>query len=545
MKSEEVRFRIDRRKFLGRTGYASLGSIGLINMVTQLRLIQAAAASNTNIGDDYKAVVCIFLNGGCDMNNVLVPIGTHPQKTNYAEKRQQIHIQDSGTDTNGIPGAVPSGIYDVGTDLSPDNPGLGSEQYGMHTSMMNMSQMFNDGDLGIMANVGTLAEPTTKANYFDVTRPTQLFSHSNQVQEFMAGQSDSPFISGWGGRMADKLKSLNDESEVSMLVTVAGTNDFMVSPGGSVPQYSVTSTGAVSLAGFGTNYANAMNPDGSYKNTSQGRRLKAFEQIMNFSNAHLLEEGYNTVVRRARLNEALIGEATGVADSLQLAGSVNFDGNFANANTNLGNELKMIARLIAGRKCLGNKRQIFFCNLGGFDTHQNINGNLPGLLSQIDNAVGAFNQTMKDLAGADSDFEYKDVLGFQASDFNRTFTPNGAPGDAGAGSDHAWGTNAFFFGGAVKGKWLYGLPGNPNPTSPFPDQTVGGSGTQDTPNNNRGRWIPTTAWDQYCAILSRFLGVDTSGTPGERDVDDVLPNLTRFADPFDPAINIDFIDPLA
>lgn len=501
--------------------------MSLINVISQLRLMQAATANNTAIGDDYKALVCIFLRGGCDTNNVVVPIGTNPQATYYANTRNQVGISEAD-------------IVNAGTTITPSNIAA-SEQYGLHPSCLNMTNMFQSGELAFMCNVGTLAEPTTKATYNTVTRPTQLFSHSNQVQEWMSSVADGPFLSGWGGRVADLLNSAsNPASKVSMLVTAAGTNDFMVAPGGAVPQYNVTSTGAVSLAGFGTNYDGAMNPDGTYKNTTSGKRLKAFERIMNFSNAHILEEGYNTVVRRARLNEGLVGDAVGVADTLQQDGSVNFDGNFAGANTNLGNELKMIAQLIAGRRCLGNTRQIFFCDLGGWDMHQNINANLPNNLSQLDNAVGAFNQTMKDLAAADADFAYSDVMGFQASDFNRTFTPNGAPGDEGAGTDHAWGTNCFFFGGAVDGGKFYGMDGS-TAGSPYPDLTVGNSGTQDTPNNNRGRWIPTTSVDQYCAILSAFLGVSTSNG----DMDLILPNLERFPDPFDPVNNINFFDPLA
>ena len=525
--SDEFKFKIDRRKFLRRSGAAALGAGSLANVIAQLRLMQAAAAETVDggdvIGDDYKAIVCLFLNGGCDMNNVIVPIGTHPQANYYQDTRNQVAIPESAITT-------------AGTAISPQS-GIGpGEQYGLHPSCTAIRQMFEDGELAMLCNVGTLAEPTTKANYNTVTRPKQLFSHSNQVQEWMSSVADGPFISGWGGRVADLLHANeNPDSKVSMLVTAAGLNDFMVGNAGTVPQYTVTSNGAVSLAGFGSNYGNAVNPDGSYRATTAGRRLKALETIINHSSAHLLEENYNTVVRRARLNEALIGDALAVADDLQAASApdrVDFDGNFAPAANNIGNELKMIARLIAGRKCLGNRRQIFFCNLGGFDTHQNINGQLPVLLGQLDSAIGAFNQTMKDLAAADSDFSYTDVLGFQASDFNRTFTPNGSPGDLGAGTDHAWGTHTMIFGGAVDGRKFYGA---------YPDLTIGAGGTQDTPNNNRGRWIPTASVDQYTAVLSSWFGVDTANG----DMDLILPNLGRFADPFDPANNLNFIDPLA
>ncbi len=524
MKNNEVRFKIDRRRFLQRTGAATLGVGSLVNVISQLRLMQAAAAASTPggdvVGNDYKALVCIFLNGGCDMNNVVVPIGTHAQANYYLNTRTQVAIQEAD-------------IQNAGTVINPQSGINAGDEYGLHPSCVNMAQMFEAGELGWMCNVGTLSEPTTKANYNIVQRPDQLFSHSNQVQEWMSSTPNGPFLSGWGGRVADLIHATaNPDSETSMLITAAGNQDFLVAPPGGVPQYAVNTSGAISLAGYGTNYANALNSDGTYMNTAEGFRLEAFERIMNYSNAQLLEDGYNTVVRRARDNEGFIGGALGVADALQSGGQVDFDGNFAGAANNVGNELKVVAQLIAGRKCLGNKRQIFFVNHSGFDTHQNINENLPELLSAVDSAVGAFNQTMKDLAAADADFSYSDVLGFNASDFNRTFTPNGAPGDVEAGTDHAWGTHAFFFGGGVDGRKLYGA---------YPDLTVGINGTQDTPNNNRGRWIPTTSVDQYAAILSSWLGVDTANG----DMDLILPNLNRFPDPFDAANNVDFIDPLA
>lgn len=525
--SDDFHFKVNRRQFLRRSGLAAAGSGSLINVISQLRLMQAAAANTIDggdvIGGDYKAIVCLFLNGGCDMNNFIVPIGTHPQAAYYQATRNQVAVSETS-------------ISDAGTAITPQGGIRAGEQYGLNPNCRRIRQMFEDGELAVLCNVGTLAEPTTKSNYETVTRPKQLFSHSNQVQEWMSSVADGPFLSGWGGRVADLLHSAeNPDSKVSMLITAAGLNDFMVGGAGTPPQYSVTTSGAVSLAGYGTNYSGALNADGSYRNTVQGKRLKALETIINHADAHLLEDGYNAVVRRARVNEALVGDALKVADGLQAAsapGKVDFDGNFAAAANNIGSELKMIARLIAGRRCLGNRRQIFFCNLGGFDTHQNINGTLPTLLGQLDSAIGAFNQTMKDLAAADSDFSYADVLGFQASDFNRTFTPNGAPGDLGAGTDHAWGTHAMIFGGAVDGRKLYGE---------FPDLRIGSAGTQDTPNNQRGRWIPTTSVDQYTAVLSSWFGVDSQNG----DMGLILPNLGRFPDPFDPANNLNFIDPLA
>lgn len=522
MKPDSHSFRIDhqsRRAFLGKGACAGLGIGSLINMVAQLQLIQSAAANTAGspdtIGDDYKALVCVFLNGGMDANNFVIPIGTHPQADYYQDTRNQVAVAEAD-------------IVNAGTTITPQSGIQSGEQFGLHPSCTRLASLFEASEMAMICNVGTLAHPTTKATYTTTPLPNQLFSHSNQVQEWMSSVADAPFTSGWGGRVAELLNpTQNADSKVSMMVTAAGLNDFMVSPGGAVPQYSVTSSGAVSLVGYGTNYANALNPDGTYASSTAGRRLKALEGIINYSHDHLLEDGYSKVVRRARINEALVGDALTTATN----SGVDFDAIFSNPENPLAGELKVISQLIAGRKCLGNKRQIFFCNVGGWDTHQNINTVLPDLLGTVDEAVGQFVQAMKAVEVADADFSYNDAMLFQASDFNRTFTPNGVPGDAGAGTDHAWGTHAFVVGGAVEGRKFYGQ---------YPDLTVGDSGINDTPSNARGRWIPQVSVDQYAAVLADWLGVDRAN-----DLSLVLPNLGRFADPFDPASNLNFIDPLA
>lgn len=521
MKPNAFRYRLNhssRRAFLGQGACAGLGVASLVNMIAQLQLMQTAASAATGpdvVGDDYKALICVFLSGGMDANNFIIPVGTHPLATHYQDVRRQVAVAESA-------------INNAGTIINPQGGIAGGEQYGLHPSCGNLATLFEAGELAMICNIGTLAQPVTKDTYNTTPLPNQLFSHANQVQEWMSSVADGTFTSGWAGRVAQYLNAdQNPDSNVSMLVTAAGLNDFMVSEGGSVPQYAVTTSGAVSLAGFGTAYANALNTDGTYQDNAQGRRLKALESIINYSHDHLLEEGYSDVVRRARINEALVGDALTTATN----SGVNFDGIFNNPENGLAAELKVISQMIAGRKCLGNKRQIFFCNLGGWDTHQNINQTLPNLLGQVDEAVGQFVQAMKALEGADTDFGYEDVMLFQASDFNRTFTPNGAPGDVGAGTDHAWGTHAFVVGGAVEGRHFYGE---------YPDLRIGDGGSDDTPNSQRGRWIPKVSVDQYAAVLADWLGVDRAN-----DLPLVLPNLGRFADPFDPANNLNFIDPLA
>ena len=503
---------VNRRKFLATGSCGMMGWGSLINTVTQLQLINSAAASVGNVDDDpatpYRALVCLFLRGGCDMNNVLIPIGGNPQKAGYLADRGVVAVPEAD-------------IATAGTEINV--PSAGDQQFGLHPSLTNLSSMFNGGDAAFVNNVGTLAYPTTPETYDSVGLPRQLFSHSDQVTEWMSSISDRPYLSGWGSRVADLYHSTwNPDTRTSMMITAAGNNQFM--NGGSENQYSVTSSGAISLASFGTQYGNALNGDGTYRlNRSEGQRLKALERIMHYSHAHLLEDGYSAVVRRARENEAVITEASAVAGGLGLDLDAIWDS--YGASGGLASELKAVAKMIVGRNCLGNRRQIFFVDSGGYDNHADINNDLQGNLASLDAAIGAFNQAMKDLAALDLKFDYDQVTTFQASDFNRTWTPN-SENPATAGTDHAWGTHCFMFGGAVNGGQFYGE---------FPELVVGGA--NDTPRGSRGRWIPTTSVDQHCAVLANWFGVP----PGSSEMETIFPNLSRFEDPFGGSANLGYL----
>ncbi|MGJ8639751.1 MAG: DUF1501 domain-containing protein [Opitutaceae bacterium] len=504
---------ISRRQFL-RAGTCGAMTIGpLVNTIAQLSLINSAAASASNsltVDLEYKALVCIFLRGGCDMNNVLIPVAGNSQAEAYAADRGPIAI------ANGVahPTYNPAGENDTIPITVPSG-----EPFGLHPSLSNLAAMFGSNEAGFVTNVGTLSEPTDKNIYSTTSLPKQLFSHSDQVTQWMSSISDQPYTSGWGARVAELYNDTwNLNSQTSMMITAAGTNQFM-NGSNAINQFSVTSTGSISLAGFGENYDSALEADGSYKTNSTGERLKALERIMQYSHAHIIEEGYSEVVRSARANEAVITEAIE-------ASAVDFDPIWASyeAEGGLADELKAIARLIGGRERLGNKRQIFFVDMGGYDNHAGINGALPELLSELDRAIGAFNAGMKalDASADDPDFSYDQVTTFQASDFNRTWTPNGTDVDS-AGTDHAWGSHSFVFGGAVNGGNFYGS---------YPDLSVGG--IDDVPKGSRGRWIPTTSVDQFAAVLANWFGVPA----GSSEMQTIFPNLYRFNDPFAPSTNL-------
>lgn len=532
-----------RRKFLTRTGSAGFGVTGLASTLTNLNLIQNASAASTgmNMGE-YKALVCFFLGGGCDTNNLLIPIGSHPGRPNYEADRRFVAVSEGD-------------ISNAGTELNA--PSAGNQQYALHPSCQAMAQMFNDGELAMVANCGTLAVPipeNVSLNEYNATiKPIQLFSHSDQVNEWFSSIPQNPFVSGWAGRVASLFRSasysdpapagqgINKDSVASMLITAAGSTDLLVSPGGTIPQYAVSRTGAISLFGYGSNYSSAVQ-NGAYTNNSAGRRLKAFESVINYEHEHIIEQGYSDVLKSARENEALIGAATNVADSaadgpfptdnyLETVFLDTYNGRIGSSFTNATDlpadvqEMLITCKLIAGRDCLGNTRQVFFMNKGGFDNHADINALLPGLLSDVDAIVACFNEAMKALAQYDSAFDYNMVTMFQASDFNRTWTPNTS------GTDHAWGTHVFIAGGAVAeanagGSKIYGK---------FPELAI--QGANDIPgNNNRGRWIPQISTDQYYSRLAKWFGVSTA------DLESIFPNLANgFSSPFDPVTNLDFI----
>lgn len=532
-----------RRKFLSRTGCAGLGVTGLASTLTNLNLMQNASAASTGMDmSEYKALVCFFLAGGCDTNNVLIPIGSHPGRAKYESDRRFVAVSETD-------------IANAGTALNA--PSQANQQYALNPACQAMAQMFNSGELAMIANCGTLAVPLAEGislnEYNAAIKPVQLFSHSDQVNEWFSSIPQNPFVSGWAGRVADLFKSsayadpaptglgINKDAVTSMLITAAGSTDLLVSPGGAIPQYAVSRTGAIALNGYGTNYEAAVDANG-YRTTSNGRRLKAFEAIINYQHEHIIEQGFNDVLKSARENEELIGAATNVADS-SASGPFPTDnyldtvfldtynariGTTFTAATELPSdvqEMLITCKLIAGRDCLGNTRQVFFMNKGGFDTHADINTALPVLLADVDAIVACFNAAMKALDQYDPEFDYNMVTMFQASDFNRTWTPNTS------GTDHAWGTHVFVAGGAVAdanggGSQIYGK---------FPELAI--NGANDVPgNNNRGRWIPQISTDQYYARLAKWFGVSTA------DMEAIFPNLANgFTNPFAPEANLDFI----
>lgn len=509
-----------RRDFLRQSACASLGVTGLVNMLAHMRLMTAAMAQGSAPASGYKALVCVFLNGGNDSNNMLLPIGdptSDELRADYEAARGVLALDPTLCHELNVPTSTKAFQKHFGSALP---------EMGVHPNAQPLAELFNAGELAFVCNAGTLAYPiSTREEYRNdlVPVPPQLFSHSDQQVQWQSSIPDKPFTSGWGGRIADLINaSYNTSSKVSMSVSLDGMNSFQIGTSGAVTQYAVTRTGALSLQGFGTNYSSAYtdpgNPAAGYKSSDTGQRLRALERVMKLTHENLLEDEYAKVYGRARAAEGVITAASTAA----AATGVDFDAHFASADTKLGDQLKMVAKLIAGRNTLGNTRQIFFVQVGGYDTHQVHLSSHGNLMSELASALKAFRDALADPAIN----VFNDVTTFTASDFSRTFTPNGED-SATSGSDHAWGGHCMVMGGSVHGGDLYG---HFNPL-----KTGDSSGSFDS-SSSRGRWIPDTSVDQYASVLANWLGV------GSSELETIFPNLPRFDDPLTTSsANLGFI----
>jgi uncharacterized protein (DUF1501 family) len=425
---------------------------------------QLPAVAGAPITSDYKALVCLFLNGGNDANNLIIPLGSGYSA--YASARSNL--------------AIPQASVLPFTPHTADG-----RSWGLHPSVTDLHALFNSGKMALLANAGTLVYPTTKTQYNarTVPLPPQLFSHSDQQVQWQHSVPDKPTATGWGGRTADLLNAFNTSDQISMSISLAGKNTFQV--GAKVSQYAINTSGAVTLAGS-TSSATSLD----------GIRFRAQKDIFAQSQSALFETAFASASGDAIVSADLLNTVLTASPAITTVFP----------NTSAGNQLKMAARLIGASPTLGLKRQVFFVQLGGWDTHaaQLVNtdpgnGTHAGLLAQISQAVNAFYNATVELGVANQ------VTTFTASDFGRTYRSNGD------GSDHGWGSHHFIVGGAVNGTELYGK---------MPTLTV--SGPDDT---TQGRWIPTTSVDEYAATLATWFGVSPTDLPT------VLPNIGRFAKP--------------
>jgi uncharacterized protein (DUF1501 family) len=438
---------LSRRRFIGQA-CAAVGATGMLSALAQLRMIGALAADAAP--SDYKALVCLFLYGGNDSNNLLVPVDNASYQLYSTDRTVLALAQDT---------------------LLPITPKTYNDgrSWGLHPSLVEVQGLFGQGQLALLANTGTLVQPVTLAQYNagTVALPPQLFSHANQQVQWQSSVPDQPFTTGWGGRLADIVNALNTNPKVSMSVSVAGQNSFQV--GNTVSQFAVNPSGAVVLSGT----------TGSTLATS---RAAAQQTILNQQEQNLFEAAFGGITTSAITDSVLLNSVLASAPKLATVFPT----------TSIGTQMNMIARMIGAAPQLGLTRQVFFASLGGFDLHSDQLGSHATLFMQLSQALSAFSAATSELGVQNQ------VTTFTASDFSRTFNTNGT-NDGTAGSDHGWGSHHLIMGGAVKGADIYGQ---------VPLLELGGP--EDT---GRGRWIPTTSVDEYAATLATWFGVSATNLP--------------------------------
>ena len=478
---------ISRRSVLRRGSCAALGLSGLAAQLFTTRMVQAAL-DGQRFGD-YRAMVCVFLYGGNDNGNTLIPYdGGSQNYAQYAAARAGL--------------AIPQGNL-TPTIIAPTN--TSGRRFALHPALAGLRGLFEQERVAIVSNVGTLVEPLTKAQYLNGQRrtPPQLFSHNHQQEQWEISTADSTEKVGWGGRVADALQAAgaNPQGTVSMNISIAGTNVFQ--SGRQTTPYVISTWGPATLQTWGL-----CDWDEHAIVRQAFVDLQALQDNPNYAGRHLLRKAYSDITRRAYVNSEIITALLDRPSQIQAQPP---------ANNWLASQLQMVARLIEyAQTDLHHDRQIYFVGVGGYDNHDGLVGAGGGLgphgelLTELDAALMYFWNALGNINMRDK------VTTVTASDFGRTYVSNGN------GSDHGWGGHHIVMGGSqVHGRKIYGQ---------FPNLTI--DGPQDT---GSGRYIPTTAVDAYTFELARWMGVPPS------EMGFVFPNISRFLDVNNASTHLGFL----
>ena len=492
----------DRREFLKKSSCA-LTMTALATQMSHFGLMSAIAqeskdSSVEGVPSDYRALVCIFLSGGNDANNTVIPNHSDATISNYA-------AYSAARATQGLAITQPNLL---GTSITV--PRMGNLTYALHpglgiqapaTNIVNngIHELWGMGKMAIVSNVGTLIQPTTRTQFLSPgwPKPFQLYSHSDQVSQYQGGRSDTESFTGWGGRLSDQRSGPdNPTGLIPMITSIAGAQLFTAGQ-----------TTLPLAIGAGT-LASVLNP--LSPNTTTSALRTAFNNL-----------------RTVDLSHDLQAAASHITDAAMSANAVFQTNPYDPAGfpaTGIGNQLRQVARLIKKRTDLSINRQVFFVQLGGFDTHNNQLGGQSGLLIQLSQAMRAFYNEMVTQGIADK------VTQFTMSDFSRTMNPAGT--GATVGTDHAWGSHMFVVGGGITSADFYGINGSNG--TPFPHLAFNTGDDADNGTGARGRWIPTTAIEQYAATLARWFGLP------DANLVNVFPKIGNF-----PNTNLGFMQPPA
>lgn len=444
-----------RRAFLGKT-CAAVGYTTLFSSLINLKAMAAAAFDNSGLGEEYKALVFILLHGGNDSYNMLIP-RSGAAYNEYATTRSNLTIPQN--------------------ELLAINPLVFDERFfGLHPDLAGIQNLFENNKLAFVCNVGTLVEPTTKQQIYEesVQTPLGLFSHSDQQQQWQSGRPHERTNIGWGGRIADLVHSVNPNEDISMNISLNGINVFQY--GQEIIPYVINESGSIGLRDYNSG--------------------DLFHQLRSQAVNSMLERDYSDVFKNTYVNTVKISNDA----SFMFQSAIDAVPDFATPfiDNELSRQLRMVAKTIAARNSLGATRQIYFVQLGDWDHHDELLVRHSDRLTILNDAVTYFQGVMEELNVAEN------VTSFTISDFARTLTSNGN------GTDHAWGGNAFVFGGSVIGKKLYGT---------YPSLALNSD-----LDLYDGVLIPTTATDLYFAELAKWFGLSNS------DINMIFPNLTNFFD---------------
>ncbi|MCC7174034.1 MAG: DUF1501 domain-containing protein [Bryobacterales bacterium] len=383
------------RRALFRFGL-SAGATGVAGRFSRFGLWNALAQD----AYDYKALVCLFLFGGNDSNNLIVPLETREYNA-YKLLRRGLALEAS--------------------TLLPVNALTGGAAYGFHPKLSELRQSYVNGRLAVVANVGTLVAPVTRPQYLaGAAVPSNLFSHLDQQTEWQTASPQATAATGWAGRLADRIAGWNAPPAFPAFISVSGSQ--ILGQGERTQPGTVIPGRGLGPAGFNTSAA------------SQAR-FRGLQQILTFDTGMTLVHAANSILEQGLQDDARLSKALQGLPALQTVFPA----------TGIGQQLQQVARLIQARQQLGMRRQLFFASLGGFDTHIGQLATQESLFTQLSTAVSAFENATLEL-GVD-----QQVTLFTESDFNRTFQPNGN-----AGTDHAWGGHHIVLGGAVRGGDIYG-----------------------------------------------------------------------------------------
>jgi uncharacterized protein (DUF1501 family) len=389
--------KLTRREFLRRLG--AVGTLGAMYSLDALISSPLAEAA----GEDYRALVCVFLFGGNDGNNTVVPASGEGY-TSYSAIRGSLAL--------------------AGQDLVPLAPATGIAAYGLHPQLAPLKALWDAGSMAVLFNVGTLAQPLTKTTYSgNALKPDGLFSHFDQQTQWQVTGANSLVRSGWGGRIADRLNHVNGSTPVPLVISIAGDNLYVT--GDHTSALAIPSTGGFAL-------------HGSTNTPTAYARRAAQDQLLALEREFLLIKDAGDVMTRALANSNII-------DPVITSEASTVEGLFAGQNGAFAKQLLQVAKLIEARTNLGVKRQIFFVSLEGFDTHGNQLNTQSTLFAQLAPALKTFYDATVQLGVASN------VTTFTLSDFGRTLQPNTR-----GGTDHGWGSHHFIIGGAVRGRQFYG-----------------------------------------------------------------------------------------